>query len=169
MILFLIQIQVYLIQIIRMDNDIKPKELEKIPLIYLYIYKNLIEDTKLFEEVSYRSLISEFSRTIFKIPRKYYDIVIKELIDFKLIEKISFGRSPTYNITHNNYIDAIKELDSLEKSGLRFKILKDKFEKLIKDIEKVESLDQKYKLLRINYEKLLRKLELKKIEGSHYW
>ncbi len=146
-------------------------KIDDIPLIYLYIYKKLAENTKRFKVLPYRVLISEFSQKILprRIPRKYFDVVIKELIDLKLIEKVSGGRSSIYNLTHEDYEKRINELKKIEKSGLRFKIVRDKYEKLLKDIEKEEGLAQKYKLLKCNYEVLLRKLELKKLEGSHYW
>jgi len=152
-----------------MVNDkITKKEFEKIPLVYIYIYKRLSENTKRIN-VSYRELIFEFNKILFKIPRKYYDIIIKELIDFNLMKKISSGKSPVYDLSHEDYQSKIKELENLEKSGLRFKIINQKYEKLLKDLEKVEVLEQKYQLLKCDYVKFLRKLELKKLEGSHYW
>lgn len=151
-----------------MDNNTK-KDFEKVPLVYLYIYKKLAEETKRFKSLSYRILISEFNQVLHRVPRKYYDIIIKELVDFNLIEKLSGGRSPVYNLDHENYKKRIEELERIKKSGLRFKILREKYEKLLKEIETAEGLDQKYKLLRCGYEKLLRKLELKKLEGNHYW
>jgi len=147
----------------------KEKEFNKIPLIYIYIYKKLSEDTTRLNIIPYRVIVSEFKQILHRIPRKYYDILIKELIDFKLMEKVSGGRSPTYSINHEDYKNKINELINLENSGLRFKILKSKYEKLLKNIEIVNDLDQKYVLLKCNYEKLLRKLELKKLEEYHYW
>ena len=147
------------------------EKLDNIPLIYLYIYKKLVEHTKRFKVIPYRVLISEFSQKILlrRIPRKYFDVIIKELIDFKLMKKVSSGRSPTYKIQYKDYKNKIKELKSLEKSGLRFKILNDKYKKFLKELEQVDDLTKKYNLLKCDYEKQLRKLELKKIEESHYW
>jgi hypothetical protein len=143
---------------------------DNVPLIYIYIYKKIYEDTFFkFKVIPYTLLISEFNQILHRIPRKYYDIIIKELVDFNLMEKISSGRSPVYELNNEEYKNKTKELKDIEKSGLRFRILKDKYEKLLKNIEKVNNLDQKYNLLKCDYEKLLRKLELKKIEGSHYW
>ena len=153
-----------------MDND-KPckKDFEKVPLIYIYIYKKLTENFRIGQNISYKNLIHYIIKTAYHIPRKYDDIIIKELIDFNLLEKLSGGRSPVYELSHEAYQSRIKELDNIKKSGLRFKIVRDKYEKLLKDLERVESLDQKYKMLKCDYEKFLRKLELKKLEGSHYW
>ena len=153
-----------------MDDD-KPikKDYEKIPLIYLYIYKKLAENFRIGENISYKNLIHHITKMTYHIPRKYDDIIIKELIDFNLLEKSSGGRSPVYELGHEAHQSRIKELDKIKKSGLRFKIIRDKYEKLLKDLERVESLDQKYKMLKCDYEKFLRKLELKKLEGSHYW
>jgi len=147
------------------------KRSENVPLIYLYIYKKLVENTKRFKIIPYRVLISEFSQRILirRIPRKYFDIIIKELIDFKLMEKVSKGKSPTYKISHKDYKNKINELKSLEKSGLRFKILKDKYKKFFKELEQIEDLTKRYNLLKCDYEKQLRKLELKKLKEYHYW
>jgi len=147
----------------------KEKEFDKIPLIYIYIYKKIYENTIRLNIISYRVIVSEFKQILHRIPKKYYNILIKELIDFNLMEKVSGGRSPTYKINHEDYKNKTNELNKLEKSGLRFEILKDKYENILKKIEQVDDLDQKYNLLRCDYKKLLRKLELKKIEGYHYW
>ena len=49
-------------------------------------------------------------------------------------------------------------------------MLKKDYESLLNKIEKnYFDYQQKYKILEYNYEKLLRKLELKKLEGYHYW
>jgi hypothetical protein len=155
-----------------MDNKLdKINNTNNIPLIYIYIYKKICEDTKTLKlkVITYRILISEFNQILHRLPRKYYDIIIKELVDFNLIEKVAGGRSPSYKINHEDYDNKLNELNNIEKSGLRFRILKNKFEKLLKSLEQVNDLDKKYNLLKCDYEKLLRKNELKKLESSHYW
>ena len=144
-------------------------DFNKVPLVYLYIYKRIKENTNGVGDINYRKLIFELNKILFKIPRKYYDILIKELIDFNLMKKISGGKSPVYKLNHEDYQSRIDELDKLKKSGLRFKIINQKYKKLLKDVENAESLEQKYNLIKCDYEKFLRKLELKKLEGSHYW
>jgi len=141
-----------------------------IPLIYLYIYKRLRENFSPNQQINYKYLIYRINLVVNGIPRKYLDIIIKELIGYGLISKMNESkRSPIYELSSKDHEKLLKELDNLEKSGLRFKILKDKYEKLIKEIEASERTSQKYNLLKCDYEKFLRKLELKKLEESHYW
>ena len=150
------------------ENPIK-KDLEKIPLVYIYICKKISENFKINQIIPYRNLIYHITKMTYHMPRKYYDLIIKELIDFKLINKVSGGRSPSYELSKKDYESLIKDLHKIENSTQRFKILKKKYDDLLKLIEKEEKFEQKYQLLRLDFEKLLRKLELKKLEGSHYW
>lgn len=147
-----------------MDN-----KFEKIPLIYLYIYKDLREKFFINQIIQYKSLVFRLKNLIFHIPRKYYDIVIKELIDYNLISTIKGGRIPIYELENKDYEHLIIDLNKIKKSTQRFKILKSRYKKLLNLIEEKETFDEKYKLLECGYEKLLRIKELKKLEGSHYW
>ncbi len=147
----------------------KDKNHSNISLIHLYIYQWLREYFNVGEVISYKDIIWRFNKILWRIPRKHYDIIIKELIDYDLIEKISGGRSPKYGIDEKDYIKLTADLNILEKSTQRFKILKNKYEKTLKAVEKLERFEQKYNLLKCDYEKFLRKLELKKLEESHYW
>ena len=153
------------------SNEKNKKDLEKVPLIYLYIYKRLAENFKIRRNISYRNLIHNITRMTYHMPIKYHDIVIRELVDFGLLNKISGGKSPSYDLNPSNYESLILDLNNLQKSSPnnRLKILKSGYKKILKKVEEEETFDQKYKLLECNYVKLLRKLELKKLEGSHYW
>jgi len=154
------------LRILMADN----KNFSQIPLIYLYIYKRLRENFNINQQINYKYLIYRINLVVNGIPRKYHDIIIKELIDFGLINKINESkRSPIYELKPNDYKKLLKELEAIEQSGLRFKILKDKYKKILDKIEEKERADQKYNLLKCDYEKLLRKLELKKLEEGHYW
>ena len=146
------------------------KNFSNIPLIYLYIYKRLRENFKFNQQITYKYLIYRINLVVNGIPRKYHDIIIKELIDYRLINKLNESkRSPLYELTPENHEKLLKELEGLEQSGLRVKILKDKYEKILKEIEGKERTTEKYKILKCDYEKFLRKLELKKLDESHYW
>ena len=146
------------------------KNFSNIPLIYLFIYKRLRENFKFNQQINYKYLIYRINLIVNGIPRKYHDIIIKELIEYGLINKLNESkRSPLYELTPGNHEKLLKELEGLEQSGLRVKILKDKYEKILKEIEGKERASQKYNILKCDYEKFLRKLELKKLEESHYW
>jgi hypothetical protein len=151
-----------------MDNKPK-KDLERISVIHLYICKKLSENFSMDQPISYKTLIYHITRMTYHMPRKYDDIIIKELIDIGFLNKIYSGRSPTYKLYKKDYESLINDLNKIKNSTQRFKILKSKYEKLLRLIEKEEIFEQKYNLLKCDFEKLLRKLELKKIEGSHYW
>lgn len=147
-----------------------PKYYSNIPLIYLFIYKRLRENFKFNQQITYKYLIYRINLVVNGIPRKYHDIIIKELIDYGLINKLNESkRSPLYELNSENHEKLIKELEDIEQSGLRYKILKDKYEKVLKEIEGKERTSQKYNILKCDYEKFLRKLELKKLDESHYW
>lgn len=141
----------------------------KVPLIYLYIYRTLRENFKVGQPITYKCLVFRFKQIIYHIPRKYYDIAIKELIDLGLMETLEGGRSPVYKLNEKDYESLFLDLEKLKKSTQRFKILNSRYQKLLKIIEKEEKFNQKYLLLECDYKKQLRKLELKKLEGSHYW
>ena len=151
-------------------NLMADKNYSNVPLIYLFIYKRLRENFKLNQQINYKYLIYRINLVVNGIPRKYHDIIIKELIDYGLINKLNENRrSPLYELTPKNHEKLLKELDDIEQSGLRVKILKDKYDKILKEIEGKERATQKYKILKCDYEKFLKKLELKKLEESHYW
>ena len=151
-------------------NPMVDKNGSDVPLIYLFIYKRLRENFKFNQRITYKYLIYRINLVVNGIPRKYHDIIIKELIDYGLINKLNESkRLPLYELNSKNYEQLLKELETIEQSGLRYKILKDKYEKVLKEIETKERTSQKYKILKCDYEKFLRKLELKKLEESHYW
>jgi len=153
------------------QGNSKKGDPEKVPIIYLYLYKNLRENFKVGQCISYRNILHHITKMTYHMPRKYYDIIIKELIDFKLIDKIFGGRSPGYEPVGINYESLFKDLEKIDKSSPnnRLKILNSRYKRIMKLVEKEEDFNQKYTLLKHDYEKLLRKLELKKLEGSHYW
>jgi len=144
------------------------KNLKRISIIHLYICKKLSENFS-GRPIPYKALIYNITRMTYHMPRKYDEIIIKELIDIGFLDKISSGRSPIYNLNKKDYKSLIEDLNNIKNSPQRFKILKSKYEKLLKLIEKEDTFNQKYDLLKEDYEKLLRKLELEKIGEYHYW
>ena len=151
------------------SNKPSEKKLENHSIIHLYLYENLRKNFKVGQHIPYKYLVFRLKQIIYHVPRKYYDIVIRELIDLKLLETIHGGRSPIYKLNEKDYNILIEDLKELDKSTQRFKMLNSRYKKILDIIEKEEKFDQKYKLLKCDYEKLLKKLELKKLEGSHYW
>ena len=145
------------------------KDFSKIPFIYLFIYKRLRESFNINQTIEYKALIYKINKVVCHIPRKDYDIIIKELVDYGLINKLSGKRAPKYNLNIKDYKKMILDVKSIEESTQRFKILKSHYEKLINKINEEEKFTHKYELLKCDYEKFLRKLELKKLEESHYW
>ena len=150
-------------------NQMEDKDYNKIPLIYLYIYKRLRENFNLNQEINYKYLIYRINKVVCHIPRKYYDIIIRELVDYKLISKLSGVRSPKYELIYFNFKSEIIDLEKIEKSTQRFKFLKAHYEKIIEKIEEEEKFSHKYEIIKCDYKKFLRKLELKKLEDGHYW
>lgn len=144
------------------------KNLKRISIIHLYICKRLSENFS-GRPIPYKTLIYNITRMTYHMPRKYDEIIIKELIDIGFLNKIFSGRSPIYTLCKKDYESLIKDLNNIKNSPQRFKILKSRYEKLLKLIEKEETFNQKYNLLKVNYEKLLRKLELEKLGEYHYW
>ena len=138
-------------------------------IVHLNIYRILREHLRVEEEITYKEFINIFKGLLYYIPKKHFDIILKELIDYCLIEKVCGGRYPKYKILEKDYNALIVDLDKIEQSTQRFKILKSKHNALLKKIEEEERSEQKYHLLKCDYESLLRKLELKKLEENHYW
>ncbi len=150
-------------------NKLSKKDIGNRSVIHLYIYKNLRENFKIGQPIPYKYLVFRLKHIVYHIQRKYYDIIIRELIDLGLIGTICGGRAPIYELNEKDYEIIMGDLSNLKKSTQRFKILNSRYQKLLKIIEKAETFNQKYELLECDYEKLLKKLELKKLEGSHYW
>lgn len=150
--------------------EVNKKDNSEIDLIHLYIYKRLRENFEINQQIKHKHLIYRINLIVNGIPRKYHDIIVKELMDLGLIKKSNESkRLPLYKLEIKDPDSLLKELEKIERSGLRFNILKDKYEKILKKIEKEERLEQRYALLKCDYEKLIRKLELKKLEETHYW
>ena len=149
-----------------MDN------IEEVPFVYLKISKELYDTFGTNREIPYIYFITKLKKILYFIPKNDYKIIIDEFIKYKLIEKTKSIKSPKYIINQKDYENYIKHLEKIKKStpNNRFKMLKKDYESLLKSIEKnYFDYQQKYKVLEYNYENLLRKLELKKLEGYHYW
>ena len=138
-------------------------------IIHLHIYRILREHLRVEEEITYKEFIKSFKGLFYYIPKKHFDIILKELIDYGLIEKVCGGRYPRYRISEKDYKTLMIDLDKIEQSTQRFKILKSKYNTLLKKIEEEERSEQKFYLLKCDYIERLRTLELKKLEENHYW
>lgn len=147
----------------------KNRDLEKASIIHIYICKKLSDTFDIRNPIPYRNLIYQITKMTYHLPRKYDNIIIKELIELGFIKKISEGRSPLFILSKKNYDSLIEDINKVDQSTQRVKILKSKYKKLLEEIEKKESSNQKYELIKEDFEKLLRKKELKSLEGYHYW
>ena len=116
-------------------NPMVDKPYSKIPLIYLYIYKRLRENFNLNQEINYKYLIYRINKVVCHIPRKYYDIIIRELVDYKLISKLSGVRSPKYELIYSNFKGEIVDLNKIEKSTQKYKLQKTNNKKIIEKIK----------------------------------
>jgi len=148
------------------DNEkYKKKPKNPIPLLYLYIYKRIVDRFRIGEEISYKYVFEAIKRVAHQIPNRYCRIVLNELEEFELIEKVKENkRAPVYEIKRKDYEDLIRNLNKIKQSTQRFKILKSDYDKLIQRIEKIENFNQKYKVLEHNYTKFI-----KDLEEYHYW
>lgn len=98
---------------------------------------------------------------VYNFPRIYNNIILKEMEEWDLIERINKQK---YKIPEFEYEDVIRNLEEIEDRKQKYKILKSDFRKLIERIERISNSERKYKVLKLNYNKSLRELE-----EYHYW
>jgi hypothetical protein len=128
-----------------MDKEkVKP---EDIPLLYLFVYKTMVEKFGKHNRIISRKKILEiWRRCIHNVPKKYHFYILQEMCDYQLLEKINaqdfelFGNDADGNLTLNEKFKLIESLTPQE----------------LKILEKMSP--QKYKLLGAEANKKLRKL-----------
>lgn len=120
---------------------------DKIPLLYLFVYKTLVEKFGKHNRIIPRKAILEiWRRSIHNVPRKYDFYIIQEMCDYGLLEKVSvqefklFGFNPQGRLTVNE----------------KFKFLEELSPKEIKIIEKIAP--KQYKLLAGDANRKLKKI-----------
>ena len=66
------------------------KQNNKIPLIYLWIYKKMVDRFgKQNQIIVVTQLVEIMRRTVYQVPNKYNYFIMKEMIDYGLIEKVN--------------------------------------------------------------------------------
>ena len=137
------------------------KKIDNPPFLYLFIYKKFREKFKLGEVIRYKPLLETMHMVIYNLPPIYNNMILKEMVEFGLIERINKQK---YKIEEFEYEDVIRELEEIEDKNQKYKILKSDFKKLIERIERISNSNRKYRVLKLNYNK-----SLKELEEYHYW
>ena len=71
----------------------KTKPLPDIPLMYLFIFRQMTKKYGFKDRIlPYKAVLEIWKRNVYNVPNKYYLHFIKEMCDMGLLEQISFGR-----------------------------------------------------------------------------
>ena len=94
-----------------------------IPLIYLFIYKNLIEKFGKYDRiVSRKGILEVWRRCIHNVPRKYDFYVLQEMCELGLMERINPQEFQLFGFDADGKLSAnqkIRVMDNLTPSELR--------------------------------------------------
>lgn len=105
------------------DSDKKKNDKYNIPLLYLYIYKTLIDKFgKRDIIVSRKKVLEIWRRSIHNIPRKYDFFILKEMDEYGLIRKLNNQDYELFGLSFDNKIclnDKCIMLDKLKPSEIR--------------------------------------------------
>lgn len=93
----------------------------EIPLLYLFVYKKLIEKFGKYNRViSRKALLEIWRRCIHNVPRKYDYYILKEMCDYGLLERINnqefklFSQDYKKNIKLNTNFNLLEDLSPSE-------------------------------------------------------
>ncbi len=131
------------------------------PFLYIFIYKKFREKFKIGEVIRYKPLLETMHMVIYNVPPIYNNMILKEMVEFGLIERINKQK---YKIPLYEYEQIIRKLEEIKDKKQKYKILKSDYRKLIERIERISNSNRRYKVLEINYNK-----SLKELEEYHYW
>lgn len=99
------------------------KKKDEIPLLYLFVYKNLVDKFGKHDRVIPRKGVLEvWRRCIHNVPRKYDFYVLQEMCDFGLMERINPQEFQLFAFDADGKLSAnakLKILDNLTSSELR--------------------------------------------------
>jgi len=120
---------------------------KEIPLLYLFVYKTLVEKFGMCNRIIPRKKILEvWRRSIHNVPRKYDYYILQEMCEYGLIEKISIQEFQLFGFDCNKKLsmnEKLKFLDSLT----------------TKEVELIEKMaPKKFKLLGGDANKKLKKI-----------
>jgi hypothetical protein len=93
----------------------------EVPLLYLFVYKSLIEKFGRYNRVlSRKSILEIWRRCIHNVPRKYDFYILQEMCEFGLLEKINSkefqlsGSKSDEKLTSNQKFGVIESLTPSE-------------------------------------------------------
>jgi hypothetical protein len=121
------------------------------PLLYLYVYKQMIEKFGTVNKIlTTKQILEVWRRCIHNIPRRYDYFILKEMELFGLIERFSNQKNCFYGSYGNEVLDKIKGYDQISKL----------YEKILKENKELYNLfeSQKWKFKGAESNKKLKKL-----------
>ncbi len=96
---------------------------DEVPLLYLFVYKNLIDKFGKYDRMISRKIILEtWRRCIHNVPRKYDFHILQEMCEFGLLERVNPQEFQLFGFDSEGKLSAntkLKILDSLTPSELR--------------------------------------------------
>ena len=75
---------------------------KKIPALYLFIYKLMKEKAESSLYISYPRIRELFNRRLYRIPKKYHNILLKEMQELGLIKKVGNKNCIKYQFLAKN-------------------------------------------------------------------
>jgi len=99
------------------------KKDDEIPLLYLFVYKNLIDKFGKHDRIITRKVILEtWRRCIHNVPRKFDFYILQEMCEYGLIERINPQEFQLFGFDADGKLSTnakLKVLDSLTSSELK--------------------------------------------------
>lgn len=117
------------------------------PLLYLFVYKNLIEKFGKYNRVvSKKAILEIWRRCIHNVPRKYDYYILKEMCKYGLLEKVNNQEFKIFCQDYNHHL----------KLNTNFNMLENLTPSELKILSKLGV--EKYKLMGANANQKLKKL-----------
>jgi len=99
------------------------KKKDEVPVLYLFVYKNLIDKFGKYDRlVSRKAILEVWRRCIHNVPRKFDFYVLQEMCEYGLMERINPQEFQLFGLNADGKLSAnekLKVLDSLTASELR--------------------------------------------------
>jgi hypothetical protein len=81
------------------------KKCTKVPLLYLYVYRLMVDKLGMEDQITTNKQLLEFwHRNIYNVPRKYDAHILNEMCEYGLLEKINtqkyyfYGKKAGYKL-----------------------------------------------------------------------
>jgi hypothetical protein len=92
----------------------KEKLSEDVPLLYLYVYKQMVEKFGHSNKVlSTKNILEVWRRCIHNVPRKYDYFIMKEMEGFGLIERFTNQKNCFYGVHSDEILKNLNRCDEL--------------------------------------------------------